>query len=140
MSERLRLELPFPIPLSACFKDVSFKSRKPPFRTIHTRAPTSRYEAWQKKAERMIFLQTRGMVKNAEGILLPGKVGVTVRLVAPDERARDAGNCDKSVMDALVKNGVITDDSNRYVRDLKFAWRNEGLPCVVFITPLEVEA
>ncbi len=140
MTDQLRLELPFPIPLSACFKDVSFRSKSPPFRWIHTRAPTSRYEDWQKKAERMIFLQTRGMKKNAAGILLPERVSVTVRLVAPDKRERDAGNCDKSVMDALVKNRVITDDSNKYVRDLKYAWRDEGLPCVVFIRPLEVEA
>lgn len=137
MPERLRLELPFPIPLSACFKDVSFKSRKPPFRLIHTRAPTSRYEAWQKKAERMIFLQTRGMPRNAAGILLPMRVDVTIRLVAPDKRERDADNNGKSVMDALTKNLIITDDNNRFVRDLKFAWRDDGLPCVVFLTPVD---
>ena len=38
-------------------------------------------------------------------------------------------------MDALVKNLIIQNDSNRYVKRLTFAWEDEGLPCVIIIKP-----
>lgn len=125
-----RIELPFPVPLSACFKDVTFKSKAG--QTFRKRAPTSRYEKWQKEALGMITQQRPAPVL--------GQVAVLVRLKAPDKRERDAGNCDKAVMDILVKAGLITNDSNRYIRRLTFAWVDEGSPCEVFIKPIEAVA
>lgn len=124
----VRFELPFPVPLSACFKDVVIKSKKTG-QTFRTRAPTSRYKNWQKAALGMILAQ--------RATPIPGQVAVLVRLKAPDRRERDAGNCDKAICDILVKAGLITNDSNRYVRRLTFAWVDDGVPCEVFIKPVD---
>ncbi len=121
-----RIELPFPVPLSACFKDVTFKSKAG--QVFRKRAPTSRYEKWQKEALASITQQRPAPVL--------GEVAVLVKLKAPDKRERDAGNCDKAVCDILVKAGLITNDSNRYIRRLTFAWVNEGVPCEVLIKPI----
>jgi len=110
-----RIELPAPVPLSACFTNVSGRGR----------VPTKRYLAWQNEALWMIKSQKAKPVK--------GRVSIYVRLVAPDKRHRDAGNTDKSIMDVLVKAGIIEDDSNRFVRRVTFEWRDEGPACVVVI-------
>lgn len=122
-----RIDLPFPPPLSACFTNRVGKSKAgAPF---VARAETKRYKAWQKEALQKIRQQRPSRFE--------GEVVVYVRLVAPDNRARDAGNCDKAVMDILVKAGVIVDDSNRYVRKLIFEWAEHGEPCAVVIRALE---
>lgn len=123
-----RIELPFPVPLSACFKDVQITSRKTG-KTFRTRAPTGRYKAWQKEALQEIMVQRPKK--------FTGEVSIYVRLVAPDKRQRDAGNCDKALLDILVKSGVITDDSNRYVRRLTFEWADDGPSCLVIVQPIE---
>lgn len=121
------ISLPFPIPLSACFKDVLIPIGPGKFRP--GRAPTTRYKNWQKEALQEIQAQRPEK--------LDGEVSVYVRLRAPDKRERDAGNMDKAVMDILVKAGVIRNDSNRYVRRLTFEWHDHGPECVVLIQPLE---
>lgn len=114
-----RVELPFPPTLSACFTNVKGRGR----------VPTAAYKAWQKEALWMIAAQ------RVKPIL--GRVTVYVRLVAPDRRARDAGNVDKAVGDILVKANLIEDDSNRYVRKLTYEWMDDGPPCVVAIQGIE---
>lgn len=110
-----RVELPFPLPLSACFVNVKGRGR----------VATKQYRAWQKEALWTIAAQRPKPMK--------GEVSVYVRLVAPDKRPRDAGNMDKAVGDILVKAGLIEDDSNRYVKRLGFEWAEDGPPCVVLI-------
>jgi crossover junction endodeoxyribonuclease RusA len=132
----IRLQLPFPVPLSACFKDVVVKS-KTTGQTFRTRAPTGRYKDWQKSAHRMIEQQ---VTRDGEAVVMPGQVQVFVRLKAPDKRERDAGNTDKAICDILVKARIITNDSNRYVKRLTFAWVDDGVPCEVFIKPMELAA
>lgn len=119
-----RIELPAPVPLSACFKNVWVRS-KTTGKVVQTRAPTGRYMAWQSEAMKMIMAQKAKPIK--------GRVSIYVRLVAPDKRHRDAGNTDKSVMDVLVKAGIIEDDSNRFVRRVTFEWRDEGPACLVVV-------
>lgn len=114
-----RIELPAPVPLSACFTNVAGRGR----------VPTKRYLAWQTEAMWMIKAQKARPVK--------GQVSVYVRLVAPDKRHRDAGNADKGIMDALTKAGIIEDDSNRYVRRLTFEWCEDGPACVVVVQSIE---
>ncbi len=114
-----RIELPFPVPLSACFTNAPGKGR----------VPTSRYKAWQTEALWMMKAQRAQPVD--------GRVSIFIRLVAPDKRHRDAGNCDKAVGDILVKAGIIKDDSNRYVRRLTYEWADEGPGCVVLIQQAE---
>lgn len=135
MTDLLRLEFPFPPPVSACFSNFTYRDKKSG-RYTSRRVPTKRYEEWKEVADRMMMLQKRGKDKNANGILMPGKIDVTFRLVAPDRRERDSDNNGKALMDTLVRNGIITNDSNKYVRDLKFAWRDDGIACVCFIKPV----
>lgn len=110
-----KVELPFPVPLSDCFTNALGKGR----------VPTKRYKAWQTEALWMIKSQRPQPIK--------GQVSVSVGLVAPDKRARDAGNCDKAIGDILVKAGLIEDDSNKFVRRLSYEWLVEGAPCTVLI-------
>lgn len=115
----IRLSLPFPVPLSACFTNAPGRGR----------VPTPRYKAWQEEA-----LWT---IKAQKPAKMSGQVSVYVRLVAPDKRHRDAGNVDKAVCDILVKAGIITDDSNRYVKRLTYEWVEYGPPCIVLIQEAE---
>ena len=115
----IRLELPFPVPLSACFTNVKGRGR----------VTTARYKAW---TETSLWLIKSQRVKPVDG-----PVSIYVRLVAPDKRHRDAGNCDKAVCDVLVKAGIIQDDSNRYVRRLTYEWQEEGPACLVIIQRCE---
>ena len=43
----------------------------------------------------------------------------------------------KACLDALKDNGIIEDDSNRYVKRLSFEWCDDGPPCVVLVQPRE---
>lgn len=129
----IRLELPFPPPLSACFKDVKIRTKGGGFFT--SRAPTGRYLGWQKEAARSIRVASRRNDPESSVVLMPGQVRVVIRLVAPDKRERDADNTGKAIMDSLVKNFIIENDSNRFVKRLTFAWEDAGLPCVVIVKP-----
>lgn len=77
------------------------------------------------------------MIKDQKPETFTGEVSISVGLVAPDKRARDAGNLDKAVCDILVKAGIIKDDSNKYVRRLSYEWLASGDPCVVLVQPFE---
>lgn len=116
-----RIELPFPVPLSACFTNAAGRGR----------VATPRYKAWQTEA--------LWSVKQQRAQPIDGPVSVYVRLVAPDKRHRDAGNCDKAICDILVKSGIIQDDSNRYVRLLTYEWCDDGPACLVTVLPREVQ-
>ena len=115
-----RIELPFPPPLSACFTNAPGRGR----------VPTQRYKDWTKQALWEIKVQRVHPIK--------GEVSISVGLVAPDKRARDAGNLDKAICDVLVKAGVIEDDSNRYVRKLSYEWLASGPPVSVIIHEIGV--
>lgn len=118
----VRVELPFPIPLHACFTNVKGPGR----------VSTSRYKAYTKEAWAVIAQQRPQKLK--------GAVSVFVRLVAPDKRERDADNLGKCVLDTLKTNGLIENDSNRFVRRLTFEWASDGPPCVVVIQAAEALA
>ena len=49
-------------------------------------------------------------------------VTVTVTLYPPDNRERDADNCGKALLDALVKAEVLAGDSNRHIKRLAYEW------------------
>jgi crossover junction endodeoxyribonuclease RusA len=114
-----RLVLPFPPPLHACFTNVKGVGR----------VATSKYKSWQKEA--------LWMLKAQKAKPIDGEVSISVGLVAPDRRARDAGNMDKAICDILVKAGIIKDDSNKYVRRLSYEWLADGDPCTVIIQQIE---
>lgn len=47
-------------------------------------------------------------------------------LYPKDKRIRDAGNYEKILTDFLVTEGVLIDDSARYVRGITIEWGEEG--------------
>lgn len=114
-----RFELPFPVPLHALFIK----------RWGGSGAPTERYKNYGIAAWEAINKQKPQKVK--------GKVSVYFRLVAPTRAARDADNLGKCLLDTLKTNGIIEDDSNRYVRRLTLEWAEDGPPCVVVVQPIE---
>lgn len=117
----IRVDLPYPIPLSACFTNVRGRGR----------VPTARYKAWQTEAWAMIAQQKPKRIK--------GPVSIYVQLVAPDKRARDGDNLLKSIFDTLTKNDLIVDDSGSIIRRFTVQWVEAGPPCVVLIHPYEDE-
>lgn len=114
-----RIELPYPVPLHACFRNARGRGR----------VPTDRYLSWQKEAWAMIAQQRPQRIK--------GPVSVMVQLVAPDKRARDGDNLLKAVFDALTKNDIIIDDSGAIIRRFTVQWADQGPPCVVLVQPYE---
>lgn len=115
MTALVRLELPFPIPLHACFRNVPGRGR----------VKTERYAKYSDNAAKELLVQRPGRIK--------GPVSVHVSLVAPDARARDGDNLLKCLFDTLVKNGVIEDDSNRVIVRHSLTWAGYGPPCVVIV-------
>ncbi|MEZ2132713.1 MULTISPECIES: RusA family crossover junction endodeoxyribonuclease [unclassified Sinorhizobium] len=114
-----RLELPFPLPVSACFENIPKIGRR----------ATQRYREWTNEA--------LWMLKAQKAPRFTGEVSISIGLVAPDKRARDCDNTLKCIMDALVKASVIKDDSNKYVRRVTVQWVPSGAPCTVLISEFE---
>lgn len=83
------------------------------------RYPSSRYTAWKREAQEAILDQViRG------GLVLPMtitfQVGLTITI---SEKCRsDLDNCAKAIIDFLVAQGIIQDDSKRIVRKICLAW------------------
>ncbi|QIG74570.1 holliday junction resolvase RusA-like protein [Rhizobium phage RHph_Y25] len=114
-----RIELPFPLPVSACFENVPKIGRR----------ATARYREWTNEA--------LWMIKAQKPQKFAGEVSISIGLVAPDKRARDLDNLFKGLLDVLVKAGVIKDDSQKYVRKLSAQWVAAGAPCTVLVTEYE---
>jgi crossover junction endodeoxyribonuclease RusA len=57
------------------------------------------------------WLEEAVLLLRAAGVRFDGPVKVSMLLSPPDRRKRDGDNLEKAVMDALVKAGVIQDDS-----------------------------
>lgn len=53
---------------------------------------------------------------------MPGPLAIEVLLVPATKHAMDADNRLKSLLDALVKGGLLEDDSNRVVRSVYAEW------------------
>lgn len=115
LAAMVRVDLPFPIPLHACFRNVAGKGR----------VRTSRYLAYSKNASKELLVQRPAKIK--------GPVSVHVSLVAPDARARDGDNLLKCLFDTLKHNGLIEDDSNRIIVRHSLVWAPHGPPCTVII-------
>lgn len=105
-----------PPPISACFTNAKHGKG---------RVPTSRYKTW---TETSLW-----EIKSQKPRSFTGEVSVSIGLVSPDKRHRDAGNLDKALSDVLVKAGVIVDDSNRYVRRLSYEWLSFGVPVTILV-------
>ena len=107
------INLPFPVPLRACF----LKSKG------GSGIPSKRYAAYGREATGMILEQGAPKVS--------GPVRVEISLCAPDRRRRDGDNLMKCLFDTLVRNRVIEDDSNAVVTGFSVEWVADAAPCRV---------
>lgn len=94
---------------------------------------TAHYRKWRREAELTIMAARPPRIR--------GPVRVSIRLSAPDTRARDASNHIKAIEDALVRMEVISDDRGEVVREVVASWGPVSRPskhahAVVTITPL----
>jgi len=109
----VRVSLPFPPSVNTMFPTRGNK-----------RVPSPAYRAWRDEAA--------WRIKHQATRAFSGAVNVRIDLVAPDRRRRDCDNYAKGCLDALVKNGVIDDDSA--IRRLSIGWEDSGEPCTITIT------
>lgn len=117
MSEPIRLELPFPPSTNNLF--VNGKSGKGRF-------TSPAYKGWRAEAGWMVRQQIGAR-------RIDGPYILSVALVRPDKRARDASNYLKAVEDLLVWLNVTDDDSN--CRKISAEWVEVGPPCFVIVSP-----
>ena len=98
--------LPFPLSVNTLF-----------FNAKRGRVKTTKYQAWLREVSSVI--KSQGLV------YIPGPVSVEILIIKPDRRRRDLDNMAKSVLDALVLNGVIDDDS--LIEKILLAWHSDNL-------------
>jgi Holliday junction resolvase RusA-like endonuclease len=65
------------------------------------------------------------VLKSQGLVYIPGDVSVEILVIKPDRRRRDLDNMAKSIIDALVLNGVIDDDS--LIQKILLAWHSDNL-------------
>ena len=102
----LIITLPFPPSVNHYWRHVVMGNRV----TTLISAPGRKYSA---AVQGEVLLQKAARRIN-------NHVAMTVLLHAPDRRRRDVDNYAKSLLDSLVKSGVLEDDS--VVRDLRLVW------------------
>jgi len=98
------------------------------FNKAKGRGKTDTYRAWLDTAGREIMAQGRKH--------LHGPVSLSIALVRPN-KSSDLDNRLKALLDLLVSNSVIDDDS--LVQRISIQWVAHGDPCVVLIQAAEQE-
>lgn len=78
---------------------------------------TTRYQAWLREVS--TALKSQGLT------YIAGNVALKILIVRPDRRRRDLDNYLKALIDALVLNGVIDDDS--LVEKIVLSWHSDNL-------------
>lgn len=105
--------LPFPVSVHKAFRRHNGKYL------------SAEYRKWRDEAGWMLKTQKPAKVA--------GPVSITIELVAPDKRRRDADNYKKGPLDLLVSHGVIEADDNRIVKQSTVRWVESGEPCTVYV-------
>lgn len=125
----ITMTLPFPPSVNHYWRHVVLG--KPPKQRVTTliSAPGRKYTA------------SVGVEANRQHacVGISSHVAMTVLLSPPDRRRRDVDNYAKSLLDSLVKAGVLADDS--LVRDLRLTWGGvaPGGKAVVTIRELRMQ-
>ena len=88
----MKLKIPPPIPLHACFRNVRGRGR----------VKTDRYHTWQRNAGNEVLAQKRET--------FDGDCVFALTVVRPDKRKRDLDNLLKSSIDLMVYCGIVKDD------------------------------
>lgn len=96
--------LPFPPSLNNAFSQTKQGRR----------FPAPKYKKWA--------IDAITLIRVAKIRPAVGQVSIKITLHPPDNRGRDADNYQKPILDALVKAGVLTDDSRPYVRGVHSVW------------------
>lgn len=111
------IRLPYPIPLSACFRNDRKRGR----------VKTKRYNTWRHAAG--WELKAQRPEKHA------GQVSVTIAVQDKYANA-DLDNTTKCLLDLLVDHQIIEDDKSKIVRALNLRWSSEVVGCEVTVQPL----
>jgi Holliday junction resolvase RusA-like endonuclease len=136
----IRIWMPFPPSVNNLNRDLSPEQRarieagmraKGKRGRAPTRVLTPAYRRWCKDADTYIRLVSRPP-RFSEA------VDIINELEARDNRARDADNYNKPILDALVRCKVLPDDSARFVRSVRAVWlpanpKKPGITCCVRI-------
>jgi len=77
-----------------------------------------------RKWKTLAIAQINQQLPSDDRPVFPGAVRIVVTL--PNRLNRDAGNCDKALLDALVEAGVIVDDCGAYVRSVTYEWADDN--------------
>ena len=114
------LLLPFPPSVNGMFTNVRGRGR----------VPTKRYKLWRDEASFMLMQQPT--------IKFEGRADIIISL----SKGRSNSDCDnyiKAVLDCLVTNGILEDDSKPFVRSVTSRWDDENVQngIMVEITPVE---
>jgi crossover junction endodeoxyribonuclease RusA len=104
------IKLPFPPSSNTLFKTITTPRGK------IIRAPSRAYREWREYARTLI--QVTKPPRFAKPVM------ISLLLVPPDTKARDADNYAKAVLDALSFMSVIPDDNSAHIRELRIIWDN----------------
>ena len=77
------------------------------------------------------------MVQKARPI--SGQVMVSIDLKSPTKRAYDIDNRAKAVLDLLVKNGIIEDDSNRILKRLAISDEGDFVGATISVSSYDAQ-
>lgn len=126
----LTMTLPFPPSVNHYWRHVVLG--KPPKQRVTTLISKPGREYSESVAAQVLAEKTR--------LKIASYVAMTVLLSPPDRRRRDVDNYSKSLLDSLVKAGVLEDDS--LVRDLRLVWGEvrKGGQAVVMIREIAQQA
>jgi crossover junction endodeoxyribonuclease RusA len=88
------------------------------------RVLSAKYRAWKEAEVLMLKAQREAKVL--------GPYAISFKVNRPDRRKRDLGNLEKSLHDAIVEAGYVTDDS--LAQKILLEWtRGQSVPVKVFI-------
>lgn len=124
-----RVWLPFPPSVNGLFAHGSVKNKRTG-KTCIRRFASKPYKAWQRQA--WVYIKSARMPR------IEGPVRVRIYLTPPSSARRDVDNYCKAILDALVENRVLVDDSQ--VHTLMSEWDHaaEKPGAVVEILPAKV--
>lgn len=83
------------------------------------------YKAWKNEASMCAYLQNKARIE--------GPFAVQINAVRPDKRRRDIDNLIKPLVDLLVSQGFVTDDSE--MQQVTATWVQDGPPIWMAVRP-----
>ena len=110
----IRLTLPYPPSSNSIWRAYAGRN-----------IASASYRAWQKDA--------LGSLLGQRWPVVTGPYAITITAERPDKRRRDVANLEKPVSDALVKAGVVRDDSDAQRVTLQWSDKPPSKNAVVYV-------